>query len=338
MKSVMKWFGIIVLVMAIGFSMSACDSGDSDKSNGNGNGNSSGNNGGSGSGIKPTITIKNSTGYSIEGGFSGGVYIKPSTEVYSWGRGLLNGLPSLQDGESLNTTLSQPLSVNNKYDIRLRSSSYNFVKYGVTVSNKMTITFTINDLNDMSSLPKITIQNRSGKSFGSVYIKPTFSTDWGEGFSGIGNNYDVDRTILIPPTNFTDFDIEARSSNPTNTYTKTNVTITNGMTILFTPLDKVNPTIENPVIVIQNNTGYNITRIRTNQPGSATLKDLTNSSFTGLADGNSQAFSIPPDLGNPIDIKLYRGSSNSSPYFIKSNVTVSDGLFLTFTASDQPLP
>jgi hypothetical protein len=319
-----KKCALIGMVAIIVLSFVGCDGGD------NGNG---GNDGG-GSGNNPTITIKNNTGYHTSGAF-----IKPSTETRTWG----DSGWSIPDGTSRDYTLDQPLSVQKVYDIRLNwkewSVEYDFIKYGVTISNKMTITFTTNDLNDMSSLPKITIQNRSGKDFNSVYIVPTDlhpsdPTDWGESFGTISNNFDKSSiTILIPPTNYTVFDIQARSTNPTNTYTKTNVTISNGMTILFTPLDRVNSTIEDPVIVVQNNTGYYIYHIWTRQSGSETWEEnLTGGWSIHLPDGESLAFSVPQSLGNQIDIKLSDG--NGSYNFINSGVTISDGLLLTFTASD----
>jgi len=121
-----------------------------------------------------------------------------------------------------------------------------------------------------------------------------------------------------------------KSSNPTNTYTKTNVTISNGMTILFTPLDRVNPTIEDPVIVIQNSTGYSCSDVYIRSSGSTDWGwDLT--SYWSLGDGKSQTFSVSQSLGGQVDIKLSGGGKN----FIKSNVTVSDGLFLTFTTDDN---
>jgi hypothetical protein len=332
MKSVMKWFGIIVFVMAIEFSMAACDTGNNDDGDGNGNGNGGGNNGGGGSGIKPTITIKNSTGY-----FISHIYAKPSTEAKRWKEDLTDGWSvNFDDGKS--QTFDVPQSLLGQIDIRLNGGGYDFIKYSITVSNKMTITFTTSDVNNMSSLPKITIQNRSGKNFDSVFIvpsalQPSAPADWGESFGSISNNYDKsDINILIPPTNYTVFDIQARSTNPTNTYTKTNITISNNMTILFTPLDRVNSTIEDPVIVVQNNTGYYVWHIWTRQSDSETWgEDLTGGWSINLDDGNSQTFSVPRTLGNRIDIKL---NHNDSYNFIKSGITVSDGLFLTFTADD----
>jgi hypothetical protein len=332
MRNFIKWFGIIALVVTIGFSMSTCNFfGDNDNSNGKENeenGGNGGNGGGGGGGIKPTITIKNNTGYSCD------IYIKPSTETKSWGYDLTRS-SDLSDGKSENYTLDDKV-----YDIRLyawSSGGYNFIKYGVTVSNKMTITFSTSDLNNMSSLPKITIQNRSGKSFDSVYIvpsalNPSNPSDWGESWGGISNNNDKsDINILIPPTNYTVFDIQARSSNPTNTYTKTNVTISNGLTLLFTSADKDNPTIEPPVIVIQNNTGYSCD-VYIKSPSSENWgSDLTGSS--ALGDGKSQTFSVSQSMGS-IDIKLHKWG-NPEYNFIKSNVTVSDGLFLIFTTGDK---
>jgi len=330
MKSVVKVFGIIALVAVIGFSMAGCDilfGTNGDKDNG---GTGSGNDGGGGgSGIKPTITIKNNTGYYIDW-----ISIKPSTEAKDWG----TAGRDLSDGQSLDYTLDKPLSVHNVYDISISKglffTEYSFAKFGVTVSNKMTITFTTADVTDYSFLPKITIQNRSGKRFDSIQIKPSISSDWSESFGNVYNNSDFDITIQIPPTNHTVFDIQAKSTNPTNTYTQTNVTISNGMTILFTSAHKELPTIEPPVIVIQNNTGYTVD-IYMKQSGS----DDWGNALTGnwswddvpLASEKSRTFSVSQTLGNLIDIKLTGSSFN----FIKRNVTVSDGLILTFTVGDN---
>jgi hypothetical protein len=280
----------------------------------------------------PTITIKNSTGYSISG-----IWIKPSTSS-DWGSNLY-GYSTLSDGESREFTLSQPLSTNSVYDIRLSQNSggtgYNFRKYGVTISNGMTITFTTSDLNDGSSLPTITIQNRSGKTFDSVYIKPSVRSDWGTSFGYyIYNNDDRTITINIPSSSYTVFDVQMRSSNPTNTYTRSNVTISDGLILTFTSADADNPTIELPVIVIKNNTGYSISGIWTK---SSTSSDWGSNlyGYSTLSDGASRAFSLSQHLSvqSVYDIRL-RQNSSSGFAFTKCNLTVSEGMIVTFTTSD----
>jgi len=323
MKNFFKLFWVIALAAVIGFSLTSCDILSSETDDGE---EDSGNTGSDG--LKPVITVKNNTGYSVY------VYIKPSTEVKNWGGNqLYYSWSTLGDGESYDCTLAQPLPDCNVYDFRLSGGGYDFIKYGVNVSNKMTVTFTTSDLNNMSSLPKITIQNRSGKRFDSVSIKPSASpeSDWRD-FGGIGNNDDnSDITILIPPANYTVFDIQAKSSNPTNTYTKTNVNITNGMTLLFTGADRVNPTIEDPVIVIQNNTGYYVD-VRIRPSGSSDWgSNQLYYSWSTLGDGASYAISVSSGLK---DIKLNGGGYN----FIKSSVIVTDGQVYTFTPGDKSTP
>jgi len=131
-----------------------------------------------GGGEKPSITIKNSTGYTISG-----IFIKPSIST-SWGSSLWE-YSSLSDGSSRTFELSQSLSSQSMYDIRLTQNysggGFEFIKSGVTVSNGMTITFTNSDSNDGSSYPDIRILNRSGKNFDSVYIKTI-------GFFRLGEN------------------------------------------------------------------------------------------------------------------------------------------------------
>lgn len=159
MKNTIRLFGIIALVAVIGFSFVGCDElfgtiGNETEENGNG-GSGNGGNGGGG-GTNPTITIRNNTGYLIKysgigGAGDGGVWIKPSTSAQSWGSNLLNMASSIEDGASRTFTLSQPLSTQSVYDIRLRSqnfsgSGYNFIKSGITVTEGMVLTFTTSDL------------------------------------------------------------------------------------------------------------------------------------------------------------------------------------------------
>jgi hypothetical protein len=298
-------------------------------------GNTGGNTGGGGVVANPTITIKNSTGYTISG-----IYIKSSTST-NWGNNLW-GYSSLSDGSSRTFTLTQPLSTQNVYDIRLSqdqfSGGFNFRKYGVTVSNGMTITFTTSDLNDGSNLPRITIQNRSGKNFDSFHVKPSaISDDWGNrmNLGSISNNRDLSVTISIPPSSYTVFDIQARSTNPTNTYTRNNVTITDGMTLTFTSADADNPTIELPVIVIQNSTGYTISGIYIK---SSTSTNWGNNlwGYSSLSDESSRTFTLSQHLSaqNIYDIRLSQDQFSGGFKFIKYNVTVSEGMILTFTTSD----
>jgi len=328
--------GLIALVAVIGFSVVGCESPKEDESStgssGTGNGNS-----GSG-GIKPTITIKNSTGYTVDG-WNGGLWIKPSTQAQSWGSSLIGGYSDqMEDGTSRKFTFSQPLSAQSVYDFRFNGGGYSFRKYGVTISNGMTITFTTSDLNDGSAQPEITIQNRSGKTFNSVHIKPSVISDWGSSFGSVSNNSDGTFTILIPPSNYTVFDIQMKSSNPTNTYTRNNVTVSNGMKLIFTSADADNPTIELPVIVIQNNTGYTIDGWN----GGLWIKSSTttgwgNSFISGysdqMQDGILRTFSLPQYLSvqSVYDIRIKAGGFT----FTKYNLTVSEGMIVTFTTSDK---
>jgi len=334
MKNLLKLLGIIALVAVIGFSMAACDSSDDSDDNSGSSSGSGGSSGGTGgAGKNPSITIKNDTGYTISG-----IYIKPSTST-DWGSDLL-GYSSMSDGTSRTFELSQSLTSQSVYDIQLYTSSgsgYNFTKYMVTVSNGMTITFTNTASDDGSNLPTITIQNRSGKSFDSVHIKPSASSDWGKSLIGyISNNSDQSVAIPIPPSSYKVFDIQTRSSNPTNTYTRSNVTVSDGMVLTFTSADADNPNIELPVIVIQNDTGYTITSVYI-KPSTSTGwgSDLE---YSPLSDGKSRAFQLSQHLSvqSVYDIRLYT-SSGSGYNFVKHSVTVSEGMIVTFTTSDlQP--
>ena len=317
MKSVLRAVGFAVVVLIAG-----CIPLENDETGG-----SSGDGGGSGSGgsgTTPSITIRNSTGFSI-----GSVHIKPSTST-NWGSNLLGW--SLSDGESRTFALSQPLSTKNVYDIRLTGSGgSDFRRYMVTITNNMTITFTANNLDNGSDLPSITVQNRSGVAFNSIHIKPSISSDWGTNFGSISNNSDLTVTIPIPPSSYTVFDIQLRSSNPANTYTRNNVTVSDSMVLTYTSADSDNPLIGLPVIVIQNNTGFSI--------GSVHIKPSTSTDWGfsllgwSLSDGESRTFALSQPLStqNVYDIRLSHGGGNN---FIKYMVTVSEGMIVTFSIND----
>jgi len=222
MKNLFRFIRIVSIITVIGFSLSGCDvlSGTNDTDDKGGGGSNS------------TVTIRNNTSQNFLYG-----YRKPSSST-DWGSDIFSsGIPS---GQSQTITLPSPLSTYNVYDFSFSSTSgttsgNNFVKYGTTVTNGMTITFTNSDLNDGSNLPNITVQNRSGINFNSVYVKPSSTNEWNRNFGSLSNNSSMEVTIPIPPSNYTVFDIQLRTSDPTvpGTFTKTNVTITNGMTINF---------------------------------------------------------------------------------------------------------
>jgi len=276
----------------------------------------------------PTVTIQNNTGYSIND-----VYIKASTAT-NWGSDLIPSMTaSLSNGASKTFTLSQALSTNSVYDIRLTRTGQTFVKYGVTVSNGIIITFTASDLTDDSNLPRITIQNRSGVSFNSVFIKPSVSSAWGTGFGSISNNSYSTVTIPIPSSNYSVFDIQATSTNPANTYTMSNVTISNGMILTFTSADSDNPLTTNPIIVIQNNTGYSINDVYIKASTATNWgSDLIPSMTDSLSNGASRTFTLsqPLSTNSVYDIRLTRTGQT----FTKYGVTVTNGMIITFSIDD----
>jgi hypothetical protein len=306
-----------------------------DDDSGGGSGNSSSGSGNNNPSVTTKIKIVNSTGYSISY-----IYIKPSNST-DWGNNLW-GYSSFSDGQSQEFTLSQPLSANNVYDIRLGTSSdisngNQFVKYKFTISNGMTITFIANDLTDGSNLPSITIQNRTGVGFNSIYVKPSSAPDtaWGKDYGSLSNNDDKSVSIPIPPSNYTEFDIQVRSSNPTNTYTK-RVTVSNGMVVTYTRADSDNPLIGSPVIVIQNSTGYSISYVYI-KPSTSTDWGNNLWGYSSFSDGTSQTFTLSQSLSanSVYDIRLGTDSDISDGnQFVKYKFTISDGMIITFNAND----
>jgi len=326
MKKTIKGFGIIVLLMLIGISLTGCgDLSGNDKTDKKGNisnTDKNDNNNDSNTSTNRTITIKNNTGYSL----GSSLYIKLSTSS-DWGSSV--GI-WLNNGESKAFTLPARISNNGIYDLRYYSSSGYYTKYYITINNGMTLTFTSSDYDDGSKNPKITIKNLSGVSFG-CYVKPSSASDWGVMLESVSNNSSKTITLPFLLTNFSVFDIQMRSSSPNNTYTKNNVTVSNGMTVTYTPNDSDNPNIISPVIIIQNNTGYSL--------GSSLYIKLSTSSDWGssvgiwLDNGESKAFTLPARISNNgiYDLRYY----SSSGYFTKKNVSLSYGMTVTFTYSDK---
>jgi plastocyanin len=337
-KSVFSKFASVAAVAVISvFFLAGCAEDPANNNGGRGGGydNPSSDSGGGGTPISYTIselTIKNSTSYTVNG-----IYVKPSIST-DWGSNLYN-YSSLADGQSRKLTFSKPLSATNGIDVQLKASSggYTFTKYKVTVSNGATMTFTASDLNDESNLPSITIQNRTGINFNAIYIRPSSvpdeSSDWGKDYGSLSNNNDESISIPIPSSSYTTFDIQMRSSNPANTYTKKNVAISNGMVLTYTSADSDNPLIGSPIIVLQNNTGYTVNGIYI-KPSTSTDWGSNLYGYSNLADGKSRTFTLSQSLSanSVYDIQLKASSGGYT--FTKYDVTVSEGIIINFTSSD----
>ena len=296
---------------------------------GGGGGDDNGNDGGTTTTTVRSITIRNNTGFTISD-----IRIKQSTAT-DWGNNLW-GYSSLSDGGSRTLTFSQALSANSGYDVRLTASSgggHTFKKYRVTLSNNMTLSFTANDLNDGSDLPTVIFQNRSGVTFNSVHVKPSAASDWGVSFGSVSNNSERSVSIPVPPSSYTVFDIQMRSANPTNTYTKSNVTVSDEMTVVFTSADSDNPLIGTPIIVIQNSTGYTVSDIRI-KPSTATNWGDNLWGYSSLSDEQSRTFTLSQPLSavSVYDVRL--AASSGGHTFRKDRVTISEGMILTFTTID----
>jgi hypothetical protein len=317
MKLNKRLLGMLTLIVGIilAFALIGCDL----------SGDNGGNGGGNGGGDTPsTITIRNNTGHWINSW-----WIKPSTST-NWGSA---NWVFLNDGESGTASLT----ANNVYDIRLSTDQFasgqNFIKYGVTISRGMTITFTASDFDSgQHNIPTISIQNRTGVSFDSVRIRPSVSSDWGTSFGTVSNNAQQNFTIPIPPSNFTTFDIQTSSTNPTTTYTRNNVTLTNGTVLTFTSADRDTLISGRLVIVIQNNTGHWINSWWIRPSGST---DWGSADWVFINDGESRTHSFPPTVspGNSFDIRLSTDQFATGFNFIRT-ITVSEGMTIIFTASD----
>ena len=315
MKNVINVLRIFLLMLFIGFFMAACEL-EEDKEGS--------------TAPNRTITVVNNTGYKI-GSYLSGLYIKPSTSS-DWGSVIYDS--GINNSESQTITLPAKIPNNGIYDLVIGSSTGKFSKYYFTITNGMTITFTSSDYDDGSNNPKITIKNLSGVTYNFCYIKPSSGSDWGINFGSVSNNSEKSFTLPFLLSNFNVFDIQMKSSSPDNTYTKNNVTVSNGMTVTYYPSDSDNSTIITPVIVIVNNTGYQIgyylRGLYIKPSSSADWGSVIYDS--GINNSGSQAVSLPARISNNgvYDIRL--GSSTGN--YTKYNVSLSYGMIITFTSSD----
>jgi len=88
----------------------------------------------------PVINIVNNTGYTVYY-----VYISPSSSD-RWGEDRLRSDQVLNNGDSVQVRLEEPLRVVNKYDIRLKDEDGDtYSKYNVTVTANGRIVFTMSD-------------------------------------------------------------------------------------------------------------------------------------------------------------------------------------------------
>ena len=290
--------------------------------------NNSNNGGGSGTSVDTTIKIKNNTGISIAS-----IWIKPSNST-DWGSDL-SGIIYVPDGQTRDITITRPLSANSFYDIRIRehiSGSRYFIKHRVPITNGITFTFSISDFFDGSNHPIITVRNYVGVEFKDCYIKPSSSEDWGINFGSVGKDYFKSFTIPIPLSSYSTFDIKTSSTSPTNTYTKKNVTITNGSEITFTRADADNPPTGAPVIAIQNNTGFSIRGIWI-KPSNSSDWGANFLTYSYWTDGWTGTFILPLPVSTYYDIRL-RENASSGYTFLKNNIAILDGMILVFNTSD----
>jgi len=311
MKNVFKFLGFIVFMMVIGFFFLGCDfftlEADKDGS----------------TAPDRTITIKNNTGYSIYN-----LSMKPST-VSGWGSTI--SYSTIQNGGSLAITLPASIPNNGIYDVRISSSgSGNFLKYYVTVTNGTTITFTQNDFYDSSQNQKFSIRNLTGYSL-TCYVKPSSASDWGISLGSVSNDSSLTITLPFSSSHFNVFDIQMRSSNPTNTYTKNNITISNGMEVIYKPNDSDNSSIITPVIIIENNTGYSIYNLSMKLSSTASWGSTI--SYSTISNGSASAITLPASIPNnsTYDVRF----NSSGGFYSKSNISISFGMTLTFTSNDK---
>jgi hypothetical protein len=184
----------------------------------------------------PSITIVNNTGYTVYF-----VYISQTAST-SWGEDRLDSTQVLSNGQSVSLQLPYPISVVNRYDIRLKDSDGDtYTKMNVLVSANSRIVFTFDDF-DVESVvtydgPPITIVNNTGYTVYYVYISQTASDTWGpdrlDSAQVLGNGQSVSLNLPYPTNVVNRYDIRLKDSDG-DTYTKMNVLVSANSRIVFT--------------------------------------------------------------------------------------------------------
>jgi hypothetical protein len=281
-----------------------------------------------GGGINPSITIENRTGVSISE-----IRVKPPMQPFYSANRLTSSY--LANGASFTFTLADPLSEISVYDIQLTNSNTTFRKWDVTVTNGMTITVYDYEISTGNEFQKVVILNRTGYTLGTVKVRASGTTAYGTATGTILNNNDgVEFTIPIRRSLTTTFDFQVQSANTSQTYTRNNVNFaSNNMGIMFTTAHADGTPPGNPIIVIENNTGESLPQLYVRKSGTTSWgTDL--SPYT-MSNGKSCTVTLPESLSanNVYDIALFWPGFGTT--YIKENVTVTEGMVVTFTSADK---
>ena len=182
----------------------------------------------------------------------------------------------------------------------------------------------------LDSVPDITIQNSTGDRFYWLLIKPASSSDWEAVRGNFFENRDTLFTLSIPPYISAIFDFIAVSANTINTYTKSNVTISNGMNLMFTNADADNPVEPHFITVhINNDTNYDPIEYWSKP------SNISNWNFGVVMQDtllSTLSLSLSPQRERIWDFRLR--DNESGLMFTKYNVYVSEGMKIIFTGSD----
>jgi len=272
----------------------------------------------------------NNTGYTLLSG-----YMKESKDLW-WGNNRL--ISSLPNGSSRTITLSKPISEANVYDFVFSTQTSStsgdaFRRWSVTITDGMTVTINDSHFTNGGEQQTVRVLNRVGRECNVLSIWPSDGggVQWSGTFSN--NNDPTTLTIAMPRSVGTTFNFQIKSANPEITYTKKDVTLPgNNTQIMFTTADSDIPLTEyRPVIVIQNNTGSQLVYTYIKPAGSEDWgPDLLS---INLSDGGSYAFTLGALLSvqDKYDIRVKQMFDN----YVKWNVTVTDGMVVTFDSADK---
>jgi len=169
--------------------------------------------------------VKNNTGVPISG-----LWVKNSSQS-NWGNNKINYMPNGATQIVIVDDLSE------KFDIMLRTTNslttgFEYARQNITITNGATVSFTNSDVVKEWFI----ITNNTGVSIAGVWVKANNTSDWGNNLISTtmsdGTSYTYNLTQPLSSNN--KFDIMLRTTNSLATgidYRKTNITITNGISV-----------------------------------------------------------------------------------------------------------
>jgi hypothetical protein len=190
-----------------------------------------------------------------------------------------------------------------------------------------------------TTVPTLTILNNTGFQMGhtgaglGLYIKPAYSTDWGNGVMSLlrhGESVQITLSHSLANNNVFDFFMGAYVNGQSRSFRKYGVVVSRTMTIEFTPYDLYFDDIDFPTFTVQNRTGANASSYWIRPSGTEIWSRA--STFWGSISNNgnsSGTIGIPLSRFSAYDVQI-RTSAPDNTFTIR-NVNITNGTIVMFT-------